>query len=181
MCRRDKWQIIIIIIIIVIEFLTSQPHLGNIHLSLDIIINRIRLDGLIYSLKKFLTTEHVPRMKDLCICLYVFGCKLSLFRLCDSDFRITPLDDIVIGITWAAFCLHIAHISFANSWYLFCLSIIILARLYYYYYLFEICWTKYCIILKKYWRKCIMRQFDGTTEMVFHVGFPLTLMKLWDP
>jgi hypothetical protein len=25
--------------------------------------------------------------------MYVFGCKLSLFGLCDSDFGITPVDD----------------------------------------------------------------------------------------
>jgi len=73
----------------------------------------------------------VPRITDYCICIYVlvFGCKLSRFRLCDSDFGITPLDDITIGITWAAFCFHTAHISFASSWYLFCLSVTVLARL----------------------------------------------------
>jgi hypothetical protein len=38
-------------IIIIIEFLTSQLHLGNIHLSWDVVINRIRLDYLIYGLK----------------------------------------------------------------------------------------------------------------------------------
>jgi hypothetical protein len=27
------------------------------------------------------------------------------------------------------FCFHIAHISFTSSWYLFCLSVIVLARL----------------------------------------------------
>ena len=27
------------------------------------------------------------------------------------------------------FCFHVAHISFASSWYLFCLSVIVLARL----------------------------------------------------
>ena len=43
--------IIIIIIIIVIEFLTSQLWLGNIHLSWDVVINGIRLGGLICSLK----------------------------------------------------------------------------------------------------------------------------------
>ena len=42
---------------------------------------------------------------------------------------ITPVDDITNGITCAAFCCHIAHISFASSWYLFCLSVIVLARL----------------------------------------------------
>ena len=55
--------------------------------------------------------------------------QLNLVRLCDSDFGITPVDDITIGITCAAFCFHIEHISFASSWYLFCLSVIVLARL----------------------------------------------------
>ena len=44
----------IIIIIIIIEFPTSQLWLGNIHLSWDVVINRIRLGGLICSLKSFL-------------------------------------------------------------------------------------------------------------------------------
>jgi len=34
------------------------------------------------------------------IIVYVFGCRLSLVRLCDSDFGITPVDDITIGITY---------------------------------------------------------------------------------
>ena len=79
--------------------------------------------------RKSLTIEHVPRITDFCTCIYVFGCKLSLFRLCDSDFGITPADDITIGTTCAVFCFHIAHISFAISWYLLCLSVIALARL----------------------------------------------------
>jgi len=29
----------------------------------------------------------------------VFGCRLSLVRLCDSDLGITPVDDITIRIT----------------------------------------------------------------------------------
>ena len=37
-----------------IEFLTSQLWLGNIHLSWDVVINRIGLGGLICSLKSFL-------------------------------------------------------------------------------------------------------------------------------
>jgi len=61
--------------------------------------------------------------------IYVFGCKLSLIRLCDSDYGITPVNDITIGITCAAFCFRRAHISFSSSWYLFCLSVIVLARL----------------------------------------------------
>jgi len=46
--------------------------------------------------------------------MYVFGYKISLVRLCDSDFGITPVDDITIGITCAAFCFHIAYVSFAS-------------------------------------------------------------------
>jgi hypothetical protein len=42
----------------------------------------------------------VPRITDFCSCTYAFGCKLSLLRLCDSDFGITPVDDITIGITY---------------------------------------------------------------------------------
>jgi len=74
----------------------------------------------------FLTIEHVPRITDFCSCIYVLGCRLSFVRLCDSDFGITPVDDITIGITCAAFCFHIAQISLASSWYLFCLSVIII-------------------------------------------------------
>jgi len=46
--------IIIIVVVVVIEFLTSQLWLGNIHLSWDVVINRIRLGDLICSLKSFL-------------------------------------------------------------------------------------------------------------------------------
>ena len=46
--------IIIISIIIIIEFLTSQLWLGNIYLSWDVVINRIKLGGLTCSLKSFL-------------------------------------------------------------------------------------------------------------------------------
>ena len=66
------------------------------------------------------------RFLHLYICIRY---KSSLFRLCDSEFGITPVDDITIGITWTAFCFHTAHISFASSWYFFCLSVIVLARI----------------------------------------------------
>jgi len=72
----------------------------------------------------------VPRITDFCSCIYIFRCRLSLVRLCDIDFGITPVDDITIGITCAAFCFHIEHISFASSWYFFCLLVIVLMRLY---------------------------------------------------
>jgi hypothetical protein len=62
--------------------------------------------------------------------IFAFVCTYSdagcLFRLYGSDFGITPVDDITNGITWAVFCFHIAHISFASSWYLFCLLFIII-------------------------------------------------------
>ena len=41
---------IILIIIIIIEFLTSQIKVGNIHLFWDLVINRIKLCGLSYGL-----------------------------------------------------------------------------------------------------------------------------------
>ena len=63
------------------------------------------------------------------ICECVFGCKLSLVRLCDSDFGFTPVDNITIAITFAAFCFHIAQSLFASSWYLFCLSVIVLGEI----------------------------------------------------
>jgi hypothetical protein len=116
------------VIIIIIEFFTSQLWLGNIHLSWDVVINRIRLDCLICSFKSFLQLNMCQELQIFCSCVYVLGCKLSLVRLCDSDFGITPVDDITNGITCAAFCFHTAHISFASSWYLF----------YFYYYYYKI-------------------------------------------
>jgi len=71
----------------------------------------------------------VPRITDFCSCVYVFGCKLSLVRLCNSDFGITPVDVITIGISCAAFCFHMAHISFASSWYLLFLLLLLLLLL----------------------------------------------------
>jgi len=44
--------------------------------------------------RKFLTIEQLPRITDFCIYIYVFGCRLSLVRLYDSNFGITPVDDI---------------------------------------------------------------------------------------
>ena len=43
--------------------------------------------------------------------------------------ELTPVDDLIIGITLTVFCFHIAHISFASSWYLLCFSVIVLAIL----------------------------------------------------
>jgi len=94
------------------------------------VINRITFGGLICSLKSFLQLNMCQELQIFAaVCVYVLGCKLSLVRLCDSDFGIPPVDHITIGITCAAFCFHIAHISFASSWYLFCLPVIVLAIL----------------------------------------------------
>ena len=77
------------IIIIIIEFFASQLWLGNIPLSWDVVINRIKLDGLICSLN-FLTIDHVSRITDFCSFVYVLGCKLSLEVL--LDFVIVTLE-----------------------------------------------------------------------------------------
>ena len=73
----------------------------------------------------------MPRITDFCSCIYVLGCRLSLVRLCDSDFGITPVGDVTIGITCAAFCFHTAHISFASYYYYYYYY---MAKNYYYYY-----------------------------------------------
>jgi hypothetical protein len=73
--------------------------------------------------------------------MYVLGCRLSFFKLCGSDFGITPVDDITNGITWVVFCFHTAHISFAGSWYLFCLSVIFWRN---YVYLGQLCLSRRC-------------------------------------
>ena len=50
-----KFEVVVVVfVVIIIEFITSQLWLGNIHLSWDAVINRIRLGGLICSLKRFL-------------------------------------------------------------------------------------------------------------------------------
>ena len=65
--------IIIIIIIIIIEFLTSQLWLGNIHLSWDAVINRIRLGGLICSLKSFLRLNMRQELQIFAV-VYMYWC-----------------------------------------------------------------------------------------------------------
>jgi len=113
-----------------IEFFTSKIWLGNIHLTWDVVSHRFRLGGLTCSLKSFLQLNKCQELQiSAFVSMCVFGCKLSLVRLCDCDFGITLVDNITIWITCAAFCFHITRISFAISWYLFCLSVIVLARL----------------------------------------------------
>jgi len=81
--RRDfRWQvtekvalsfIIIIIIIIIIEFPTSQLWLGNINLSWDVVINRIRLGGLICSLKSFLQLKMCQELQIFAVVYMYWG------------------------------------------------------------------------------------------------------------
>ena len=66
--------IIIIIIVIVIEFLTAQLWLGNIHLSWDVVINRIRLGDLICSLKSFLQLNKCQELQIFAV-VYMYSGK----------------------------------------------------------------------------------------------------------
>jgi hypothetical protein len=65
-----------------------------------VILRSVRLDGLIFGLKISLQLNMCQELQIFAfVCMYVFGCKLSLFRLCDSDFGITAVDYIAIGIS----------------------------------------------------------------------------------
>jgi hypothetical protein len=91
---------------------------------LGYVINRKRLGGLICNFESFLQLNMFQELQ-----IFFFVCTYSdpgcLFRLCDIDFGITAVDDITDGITWAVFCFHIAHISFASSWYLLLLLVVL--------------------------------------------------------
>jgi len=79
----------IIIIIIIIEFLTSQLWLRNIHLSWDAVINKIRLDGLICSLKTFLQLNMCQELQIFAVvCMYSGASKVLL------DFVIVTLESL---------------------------------------------------------------------------------------
>jgi len=62
------------------------------------VINRNRLGGLICNLKSFLQLNVFQELQVFAfVCTYWdAGC---LFRLCGSDFGISPVDDIANGIT----------------------------------------------------------------------------------
>ena len=57
--------------IIIIEFLTSQFWLGNIHLPWDVVINRIRVGGLICGLKSFLQLNMCQELQVFAV-LYMY-------------------------------------------------------------------------------------------------------------
>jgi hypothetical protein len=61
-----------IIIIIILEFLTFRLWLGNIHLSWDLVINRIRLGGLSYCLGSFLQLNMCQELQIFAfVCMYL--------------------------------------------------------------------------------------------------------------
>jgi len=72
-CQLDYYYYIIIVIIIIIEFLTSQLWLGNIHLPWDAVINRIRLGGLICSLKSFLQLNMCQELQIFVVVYMYWG------------------------------------------------------------------------------------------------------------
>jgi len=92
MTALSRLTLLLLLLLLLFEFLTSQLWLGNIHLSWDVIINGIRLGGLICSLKSFsqLNICQESQIFAFVYTYYVFGCRLSLVRLCDSDFGILP-------------------------------------------------------------------------------------------
>jgi len=56
------------------------------------------LGGLIYSLESFLKLNMCRELQIFAfVCMYLGASQV--FRLCDSDFGITPVDDSTIGIT----------------------------------------------------------------------------------
>jgi len=73
--------VVFIIIVIIIEFFTSQLWLGNIHLSWDEVINGIRLGGLTYSLKSFL---QLNMCQELQIFAFVYVYSGASYVLLDS-------------------------------------------------------------------------------------------------
>ena len=70
--KKNSKLATIVIIIIIIEFLTSQLLLGNIHLSWDVVINRIRLGGLICSLKSFLQLNMCQELQIFAV-VYIYS------------------------------------------------------------------------------------------------------------
>jgi len=66
--------LLLLLLLLLPEFLTSQLWLGNIHLSLDVVINKIRLGGLICSIKSFL---QLNMCQELQIFAVVYTCMYS--------------------------------------------------------------------------------------------------------
>ena len=63
------------------------------------VISRIRLDGLIYSLESLLKSNMCQGLQIFALVYIYIPTQVKSFRLFDSDFGITPVDGIAIGIT----------------------------------------------------------------------------------
>jgi len=85
--HRYDFSIIIIIIIIIIDFLTAHLWLGNIHLSWNAVINRIRLGGLICSLESFLQLNMCQELQIFAAVYMYWGARYVLL-----DFVIVTLE-----------------------------------------------------------------------------------------
>ena len=83
-----KYVVVVVVVIMFIEFLTSQLCLGNIHLSWDVIINRIRLGGLICSLKSFLQLNMCQELQISAFVYMCIGVQVKFFL----DFVIVTLE-----------------------------------------------------------------------------------------
>ena len=68
----DISLLIIIMAIIIIEFLTSQLWLGNIHLSWDVVIKRSRLGDLICSFKSLLQLNMCQKVQIFAV-VYMYS------------------------------------------------------------------------------------------------------------
>ena len=66
------------VVFVVVKFFTAQLWLGNIHLSWDVVTNRVRLGGLICSLKSFLQLNMCQELQIfavvICIGVQVKSC-----------------------------------------------------------------------------------------------------------
>jgi hypothetical protein len=63
---------VLLLLLLLFEFLTSQLSAGNIHLSWDLIINMSRLGGLIYNLESFLQLNMCQEFQIFAfVCMYL--------------------------------------------------------------------------------------------------------------
>ena len=64
--------LLLLLLLLLFEFLISQLWLRNIRLSWDVAINRIRLGGLICSLKSFLQLNMFKNYRFLQLFIYIY-------------------------------------------------------------------------------------------------------------
>ena len=63
----------VVSILLLFEFLNSQVWLGNIRLTWDVVINRFRLGGLIFSLKNFLQLNMCQELQIFAVVYMYWG------------------------------------------------------------------------------------------------------------